>query len=268
MTIQNVAVYLRVSTEEQVEKFGLQAQQEAIEAKALADGLTIVATYADKGISGAKDETAREGLNQLIDDAKRGKFEIVLAYDSLRIARDMNVKGYILHTLKKAGVKVLYVSGNNDENSIEGVILNAVMDALDHVERLKIVERTTRGRDSKAKKDGDAGGRLPYGYRRVYDNDGNFKSIELSTDDTAIATIRTIFELKADGLSLRKIAQQITDMGYPTPRGGQKWYASSLREILKNEGVYRGDNRVVFTSNKDKQNFTSDTAFPIILGGK
>ena len=49
----------------------------------------IVAEYKDEGISGAKNRDERPSLNEMMRDAVRGKFEMILCYDLSRLGRNL-----------------------------------------------------------------------------------------------------------------------------------------------------------------------------------
>ena len=52
-------------------------------------GYEIVAEYKDEGISGAKNRDERPSLNEMMKDAVRGKFEMILCYDLSRLGRNL-----------------------------------------------------------------------------------------------------------------------------------------------------------------------------------
>lgn len=106
--------------------------------------------------------------------------------------------------------------------------------ALAQLERDTIVERATAGRNERGKRDGEKGGRVPLGSIRTLDG-------VLSIDEHSTAIVRRNVALRDAGLSMAKIADQLR--GKATSRGGQRWYASSVREVLLNEDNYRGGRR-------------------------
>jgi len=69
-----VALYVRVSTDRQT----VENQVQALTAIAEHRGWQIVATYSDKGISGAKGRKDRPGFDQMLVDAGRGRFDVVM----------------------------------------------------------------------------------------------------------------------------------------------------------------------------------------------
>jgi DNA invertase Pin-like site-specific DNA recombinase len=75
------AMYLRVSTDEQT----IENQRRDLTAAAEQHGWTVVATYEDAGISGAKGRDKRPGLDAMLKDAARGKFDVCMAWSVDRL---------------------------------------------------------------------------------------------------------------------------------------------------------------------------------------
>ena len=80
---RRAALYLRVSTDDQT----TENQRAALEAVAEHRGWPVVATYADVGISGSKGRTGRPGLDKLLQDAARAKFDVVMVWALDRLGR-------------------------------------------------------------------------------------------------------------------------------------------------------------------------------------
>jgi DNA invertase Pin-like site-specific DNA recombinase len=79
------ALYLRVSTDGQT----VDNQRLALEAVCEQRGWEVVEVYADKGVSGAKGRNQRPGLDALLKDAARGRFNVVLAWALDRLGRSL-----------------------------------------------------------------------------------------------------------------------------------------------------------------------------------
>ena len=80
--LKRAALYLRVSTDGQtVENERLAVCEQR--------GWKVVQEYADSGISGAKDRRLRPGLDALLKDAMRGRFDVVLAWALDRFGRSL-----------------------------------------------------------------------------------------------------------------------------------------------------------------------------------
>ena len=79
-----MALYLRVST-----KNGQTTENQAMELEAVAEysGWEVVKVYKDEGISGAKGREKRPGLDVLLKDSARRKFDLIAAWSVDRLGR-------------------------------------------------------------------------------------------------------------------------------------------------------------------------------------
>ena len=77
--VLRVALYIRVSTEEQA-LFGgsLIAQEEALLEYAKENNMRVVKIYRDEGISGGKPIFKRPALSEMLEDVKAGKIDLIL----------------------------------------------------------------------------------------------------------------------------------------------------------------------------------------------
>ena len=86
---QKAALYIRVSSIDQaVHGYSLDAQQKLLEDYAAAHGMDVVDVYADEGKSASKSLDKRTELLRLLDDAKQGRFSVVLFKDITRWSRN------------------------------------------------------------------------------------------------------------------------------------------------------------------------------------
>ena len=77
--IKRVALYIRVSTEEQARHgLSLEEQRKSLEAYAAQHKFAIVGVYEDAGISARKPYKKRPALLRLLDDCKAGKIDVIL----------------------------------------------------------------------------------------------------------------------------------------------------------------------------------------------
>ena len=138
---RRAALYLRVSTDRQT----VENQSKALEAIAAHRGWDVVATYSDKGISGAKGRKDRPEFDRMLSDAGRGKFDVVMAFALDRIGRSL---ADLLHTIRHLeGCKVdLFIDKQMlDTTTPQGKLLFAVTGAFAEFERDMIVQRVNAG---------------------------------------------------------------------------------------------------------------------------
>lgn len=229
------AVYIRVSTDEQAEDgYGLDVQLERCTAQAIAKGLTVLKVFEDKGISGTKGETDRPGLAALLASVDAGEIDYVIVLSLDRLGRKTSLVLNLVERITSKGVSLISTKETLDTSNPMGQFVLTILAGLAQLERDTIVERTTAGRNLRGKRDGEKGGELFYGYTR--------KSGKVKVDRKAAEIVREIFALRQQGKTLQAIADNLTERGLKPPKG-QKWYRSSIKAILDNEGAYRGNLR-------------------------
>jgi DNA invertase Pin-like site-specific DNA recombinase len=174
--MKRAAVYTRVSTIDQHPE----TQLLDLRQMAAQRGYEIVAEYTDK-ISGTK--AKRPGLDQMMADARRGRFDVVLVWASDRIARSVKHFLDVLDELNRTGVEYVSFRENIDTGGPLGRAIIIIVGAVAELERNLIVERVRAGM-RRARLDGQRIGRAP-----------------LVLDNAAIRQDRQ------RGLSLRQIAK-------------------------------------------------------------
>ena len=139
MTNKRVAVYVRVSTKDQ----SVDMQVGDLERYSRERGFNIFKIYKDNGISGAKDN--RPGLNQLMDDARKRKFDMVLVWRFDRWARSSKHLVNSLHEFRNLGIDFISYQENIDTSSPLGEAIFTIISAMSTLERDIIAERVKGG---------------------------------------------------------------------------------------------------------------------------
>src|SRR5918997_2611462 len=101
---ERVALYLRVSSDEQREKATIKNQGEFLDSYCRLHGLEVAGRYEDDGISGALPLHERPEGRRLLEDAREGKFGVVLVYRLDRFGRSLLVIVDAHDRLEEAGV--------------------------------------------------------------------------------------------------------------------------------------------------------------------
>jgi DNA invertase Pin-like site-specific DNA recombinase len=151
--MKRAALYLRVSTLDQHPE----TQLLDLRQMAAQRGLEIVTEYTDR-ISGAK--ARRPGLDQMMADARRGKFDVILVWASDRIARSVKHFLEVLDELNRIGVEYVSFRENIDTAGPLGRAIVVIVSAVAELERSLIVERVRAGM-RRAKLEGRHIGRRP-----------------------------------------------------------------------------------------------------------
>lgn len=199
MKKMNVA-YLRVSTEAQTEKYGLDMQKQKILDYCERNGVVIDKWYVDGGYSGSKLD--RPEIQKLLDDAENGLIKTVYIYKLDRLSRDTaDTLELMYRILPKFGVKVVSMTEEiRTDNPMDKVMLT-MNAAMNQYEREVIRMRMSAGMVERVKKGyWMGGGRVPWGY--YYDrNDGI-----LHVNEQQAEMVRNAYKLYLDGYSCEKIS--------------------------------------------------------------
>ena len=113
------AAYIRYSSSMQDDSFSLEAQLRQIQARAASEGIEIVKIYADPATSAYKNKY-RPGIAQMLDDARKGQFDLLYVHKVDRLARRLEWAIEIVKQLQKEEVtlKAVDLSGNVGSVSI------------------------------------------------------------------------------------------------------------------------------------------------------
>jgi DNA invertase Pin-like site-specific DNA recombinase len=180
------AIYARVSTKDQ----SCEMQLRDLRAYCAARGFTIIREYVDIG-TGAKD--SRPQLNELMAEARKRKLDAIIVWRFDRFARSTKHLLLALEEFRSLGIQFISYQENIDTSSPLGQALFTIVSAVAQLERDLIRERVSAGvRNAKA--NGKQLGRP----RRIINKD-------------------EIIRLKAEGISLRQIAEKL-GIGYGTVR--------------------------------------------------
>jgi DNA invertase Pin-like site-specific DNA recombinase len=156
---KRAAIYARVSTGDQ----HLETQLLDLRAMAKQRGYEIVREYTDT-ISGAK--AKRPGLDQLLADARRHRFDVVLVAAFDRVARSVRHFLEVLDDLNNLGIEFVSLRENIDTGGALGRAMVVIVGAIAELERSLIVERVKAGM-RRAKLEGRQLGRAPLNIDRA-----------------------------------------------------------------------------------------------------
>ena len=157
--MKTVALYLRVSSVEQHPE----TQLYDLRAMAQQRGFQIVAEYTDR-ISGTK--ARRPGLDDLLRDARRGRFQVVMVWASDRIARSVRHFLEVLDEFNRLGIEFVSFRESIDTGGPLGRAVVIIIGAIAELERNLIIERVRAGM-RRARLEGRHIGRRPIAVDRV-----------------------------------------------------------------------------------------------------
>ncbi|WP_265518719.1 recombinase family protein [Nitratireductor luteus] len=233
--MHRAAFYARYSSDNQREA-SIDDQFRLCEEHAAREGWKVVQRQSDAAISGSS-MILRPGIQQLLTDAQRGLFDIVLAEALDRISRDQADVATLFKHLRFAGVQIVTLA--EGEISELHVGLKGTMNALFLKDLADKTRRGLRGRVAKGK----AGGGLCYGYRVAKKVDANGEPIrgdrEIVPEEAEI--ILRIFREFASGKSPRAIAVDLNKESVPGPLG-RAWGDTSIRgHVCRGTGILNNE---------------------------
>jgi len=211
--------YLRVSKSDQ--ELGIDAQGDAIEKWCESNGADLVAEFTDQGVSGGAPLHKRVALLLAIDALTDGAVLVVAKRD--RLTRDLVIGAMIEHRVRRKHAAVRSADGIGNGDTPEAGMMRGIVDLFAQYERAVISSRTKAALAVKRSRGEKTGGDVPFGYRVVA---GQLKQV--AREQAVIKRART---LRATGLSLRKVAAKLADLGF-TPRKGGAFHPQQVANML------------------------------------
>ncbi|NQU71177.1 MAG: recombinase family protein, partial [Rhodospirillales bacterium] len=215
------------------------------------EGHTPCEVYSDHAISGAS--TLRPGYQKMLEDARSGAFDILIAEALDRLSRDQEDIAGLYKQLSFAGVKLVTLS-EGEVNELH-VGLKGTMNAL----FLKdLAQKTRRGLEGRVRQ-GFSGGGNAYGFDVVRETDAQGEPVrgKRRINEHEAAVVRRIFEAFVQGHSPRVIARTLNTEGVPGPKG-RPWRDTTIRgHHTRRTGILRNDlyvGRLVW----NKQHYVKD----------
>ncbi|MCL6437626.1 MAG: recombinase family protein [Rubrobacteraceae bacterium] len=241
---ERVALYMRVSSEEQRERMTIGTQEEFLTGYASLYNLEVAGGYKDEGVSGTVPLHERPGGRRMLEDLHEDAFDTVLVYKLDRIGRTLLVTIDAHDRLQGAGVNLKSATEPIDTSSPAGRLIFQMLASFAEFERGTIRERTTHGLH-RAYRAGKQSGRIPYGYD--IGEDGTFVVVKEEAE-----IVRQIIANIASGGTLYSEAARLNALGIPAPgykyRGrprqpGPAWSTRTIHNICR-QPAYSGEHRV------------------------
>jgi DNA invertase Pin-like site-specific DNA recombinase len=188
MTTKKVVLYVRVSTDKQ----SVENQIDQLTSVAQRNGLEIVDTYSDAGISGAFGRDKRPAFDELLKDANRKKYDGIMVWSIDRIGRSLQDLISFLDDVQSKDIDLYIHQQGLDSSTPTGRLMFSLVGSFAEYERTLIKERVRAGME-RAKKSGTKSGRAIGRPSNV--NDG---------------TKSAVVELHKSGMSMNKICKTLS----------------------------------------------------------
>jgi site-specific DNA recombinase len=223
------AGYARVISQEQVDGSSLKSQQEQIRAYCTMKGIELASIFVDGGVSGGTPLSERPAGSELVKSLKEGKADIVILTKLDRGFRDTVDCLQTVDVWEKSRISlhIIDMGGNSvDTTSAAGRFMLTVLVSAAEMEKNRIRERCNEGRKVR-KAEGKRIGEIPFGW--TLEDDGK-SLVENPEEQAALSLIRS---LRAEGRTLRAIANTLNERGIPTKKGRGLWTHAQVQSILR-----------------------------------
>ena len=240
MTDGQVALYARVSAEQQVDANTIDSQVAALRERITADGFDGrgVLEFIDAGYSGSS--LVRPALERLRDVAAAGELDRLYVHCPDRFARHYAYQVLLLEELTQKGVEVIFLNrplGHTPEDQL----LLQVQGVIAEYERAKFLERSRRGKRHAAQ-EGRVEGlcHTPYGYRYVPKQDGGGEArFDIISDEARV--VQQVFAwIGHERCTINAVCRRLHQAGIHTRTGKAHWDHKTIWDMLKNP-AYKGE---------------------------
>ncbi len=228
-------VYHRVSTEEQVEGYSLDAQARMTRLYCEAHGWEIVRDYPDEGRSARTDDLGqRPAFQEMLADAAAGRLDVIVVHKLDRFSRNLRVTLDTLEQLQRAGVGFVSISEQMDFTTPIGRVVLATLAAFAQYYSDNLATEVKKGK-AERKAQGLYNGLLPFGVKK------NSQGVPVP-DPATYPGLLLAFEAAAKGASDREVAVLLNERGHRTTgnRGRNPFSKDTVRVLLQNR-FYLGE---------------------------
>src|SRR6516162_2418299 len=234
-----VAIYARVSGEQQVKDDTIASQLEALARRVASDALECEPElcFVDDGYSG--DTLVRPGLERLRDQVAAGAIDRLYVLDPDRFSRRYAYQVLISEELIRCGVEVVFLC-NPPGRGPEENLLRQVQGMIAEYERARILERCRRGKQHAARHGSvNVLSGAPYGYRYVGKQEGGGEArYQVLAEEARV--VRQVFEwIGQERCSIGEVCRRLRREAVPTRTGKPAWDRATIWLMLKNP-AYKG----------------------------
>lgn len=232
-----VVFYGRVSTQHEAQVNALDNQLQWYES-VLKDhpNWEKVNVYVDRGVTGTQAKR-RHGFMQMMEDAKKGMFDLICTREVSRFARNTVDSLAYTRELQDIGVEVFFYNDNIWSCESDGELRLTIMSAMAQEESKHTSIRVLAGQQTSREKGVLYGNGNILGYRLVKGKTSVENTYEIIEEEAE--TVQMIFDMYLSGLGVKAIASKMIALKRKKSNGGYKWHASYVTRVLDNK-TYAG----------------------------
>src|SRR6516165_2166022 len=217
--MKKAVLYARVSSDLQKKERTIESQITELKSQIKEAGAVLVKEYVDDGYSGARLD--RPALEELRRDVKTPLFDSIYFLNTDRIARDVTYQ--------------IIINGRDYIENPENKFTLTVLGAVAELEKAKIIERFTRGKQHKLRQGSvpTQGSRM-YGYDYIRKTQTSPGTLVLNEREAVV--VQKIFQMYAGGnTGLSRISRHLEERNAPRKTGAKPWHTQMVKNILKNQ---------------------------------
>ena len=236
--------YVRVSSEGQLDGFGLDVQQRIVTEWARRQGHQLTTVHSDGAVRGTTDAVDRPELTAALRDLQDDKADGLVVATLDRLARKLSTQEAILAMVwQHNGTMFTADDGEVREDDPDDPMRTAIRQmrgVFAELDRSMVVKRLRDGRRAK-----EAAGRKSVGsYAYGYAGAGKGRERDATPDRAEQRAVRRIAQLRVSGTSYRAIAARLDSEGLK-PRRASSWSAMSVRSVVQRSATGRSHTSVV-----------------------
>ena len=228
---RRAVIYARYSSDNQKDE-SIEQQVDVCRQFARENSLDVIDVYADRAVTGRKEK--RAAYQKMLRDAEHDKFDVIIAYKSSRIARNMMTALNFHAKMEECHIETLYAKEEFGNNPTGRFMLRNMMN-INQFYSENLGEDVIRGMSDNAKQC-KVNGSVPFGYRS--------KNGSYVIEESEAEIVREIFKRVLTGENYTDICEDLNNRGYRT-KTGSPWVLSAISRTISNElysGVYRWKN--------------------------
>lgn len=246
------AAYVRISSDEQIGNYSIDAQKRAIETWVHANGGILSQVYADEGHSGRTAD--RPAFKRMRRDARNRKFDAVIVHKFDRFARNrtdaLAIKSLLRHDY---GIKVFSASEpSEDSDGPIGALIEGIMESVADWYSQNLAVETAKGKKERSHQ-GKHNNRAPFGMKKD-------ENQVLIPDENELPGLVMAYEEYATGnYSDHGIAGLLNKAGYQS-KTGRPFSKETVRDMLQNR-TYLG--KIKYQKYKQRSDGTRSYENPV-----
>ena len=233
------AIYARVSSEEQVEGYSIDAQRRAFQTLVEDRGWIAEREYIEEGKSARTDNiNRRPAFKEMIADALARKFDVLVVHKLDRFSRNLRVTLEYFDKLSKAGITFLSINEQMDFSTPWGGLALTLLGGLAQFYSDNLSQETKKGWHER-RAQGLYCGLLPFGAMKGEDGVPVPDITEMYPNTRKTCNyegLQLAFQMAANGKSDKEVAQALNATGYRTAgnQGNRPFSKDTVRGILRN----------------------------------